>query len=269
MPYMFPIRAIALTMVLACACLAPQAIYAQVTPPPPPPPPPPQPAAPAPTGPPPLWAGSLGAGLALTSGNSDTSTINLAYEVRRDGGRRVLFRSAGLYLRGETEEELSVDRALLENRVDYKLTERLSLLGRVGYLRDRFKEIDYLVSPTGGLSYMFVKTPRVEFSGDGSVGVVWEKNTGLDVDADGALLAGEKLAIAISPTARVTQAVAALWKMDDFGDSLYTFTVGVASSLTTRSELKAELLNTYQRQPPNPDVEKNDVSLLLSYIFKF
>ena len=40
-----------------------------------------QPAAPPP--PPPGWAGSAGAGLALTSGNSDTSTVNAAYELKR------------------------------------------------------------------------------------------------------------------------------------------------------------------------------------------
>ena len=42
-----------------------------------------QPAAPPP---PPGWAGSAGAGLALTSGNSDTSTVNAAYELKRDTG---------------------------------------------------------------------------------------------------------------------------------------------------------------------------------------
>lgn len=268
MSYGFQISVLVQTMVLAGSCFAPRTLDAQTTAAQPPTPAPPA-QADAPTGPPPLWAGSLGAGLAITSGNSDTSTINLAYEVKRDGGRRVLFRSTGLYLRGETDDELSVDRALLENRGDYRLTDRLSLFGQLAYARDRFKEIDYLVSPTFGPSYLFIRSPRVELSGDGSVGVVWEKNTGLDVDTDGALLAGEKLTITISPTARVTQSVAALWKMDDFGDSLLTFRAGVISSLTARSELKAELLNAYQRKPPNPDVEKNDVSLLLSYIYKF
>lgn len=254
------VRVLMLVIVTVGATAMPTKVSAQTSQPAP---------APAPTGPPPLWAGSIGAGLAITTGNSDTSTINLAYEIKRDGGRRITFRTVGLYLRGETDDELAVDRALLDNRGDYKLTERLSAFGQLGYLRDRFKEIDYLVSPTAGLSYLFIKSPRVELSGDGSLGVVWEKDTGVDLETDGAVLAGEKLLIRLSETARITQSVAALWKMDDFADSLFTFSAGVASSLTARSEIKAELLDTYKRLPPNPTVDNNDLSLLLSFIYKF
>src|SRR5262245_18978182 len=54
-----------------------------------------------PPDPPPGWAGSLGAGWAATRGNSDTSTLNLAYELLRDRGGDLLFKSTGLYLRGD------------------------------------------------------------------------------------------------------------------------------------------------------------------------
>ena len=46
--------------------------------------------------PPPGWAGSASAGLAMTSGNSDTSTVNAAYDLKRDTGGPYLFTSAGL-----------------------------------------------------------------------------------------------------------------------------------------------------------------------------
>jgi putative salt-induced outer membrane protein YdiY len=227
----------------------------------------PQPDTPPP--PPPLWAGSIAAGISFTSGNTDTSSTNLAYELKRDGGRPVVFLSKGLYIRGETDDELTVDKALLENRVDYRLTPRLSVFSQLGYLRDRFKEIEYLLSPTVGLSYLFVKNARVELSGDGSVGLVWEKNTGRDLETDGAVLAGERLTITLSDTARVLQGVAGLWKMDDVDDVLYTFNVGLAASITTNSELKVELLDTYKNRPPDPTIEKNDVSFLLSFVYKF
>lgn len=227
------------------------------------------PATEPPEGPPPLWAGSVGAGLAVTAGNRDTSTINLAYEVKRDGGRPITFKSTGLYLRGQTDDELTVDRALLENRGDYRLTDRLSAFGQLGYVRDRFKEIDYLLSPTTGVSYAIVKSDRVELTGDGSLGMVWEKNTGVDLETDGAVLAGEKFLFKLSDTASITQSVSALWKMDDFADSLFTFGAGVTSSLTTRSELKAELLDTYKRLPPDPTVDNNDIALLVSLVYKF
>lgn len=223
-------------------------------------------AAPAP---PPLWLVSGGAGLALTGGNKDTSTLNLAYEVKRDGGLPVIWRSAGLYLRGKTDDELTIDRALLDNRVDRLLTQRLSAFGQFGYLRDRFKEIDYLLSPGGGLSYAFIKNARMELSGDGGIGVIFEKNTGFDLDKSGSVIGGQRFQFNLSDTARITQGVAALWKMDDFEDSLYTFTLGLASSLTTNSQVKIEILDTFKNKPLSEELKKNDVSLIVSLVYKF
>ena len=56
------------TAVLRLGC---HSAFAQA---PPPPPPPPGPG---------LWEGTAGAGLALTSGNSDTLTFNLAFDKNR------------------------------------------------------------------------------------------------------------------------------------------------------------------------------------------
>lgn len=236
-----------------------------VTPPVPGAPPDPPP---APAGPPPLWLVSAGAGLAVTSGNTDTSTINLAYEVKRDGGLPVIYRSAGIYLRGKTDDELNVDRALLDNRVDRRLTERLAVFGQFGYLRDRFKEIDYLMSPGGGVSYAFIKNDRVELAADGGIGIGFEKDTGFDVDTYGTVPAAQRFRYNLSDTASITESATALWRMTDFSDSIYTFSAGVASSLTANSSVKVELLDTYKSKPTDIDIQKNDVSLLVSLVYK-
>jgi hypothetical protein len=73
----------------------------------------------------------------------------------------------------------------------------------------------------------------------------------------------------LSTTASITQAFNALWKADDFGDALYTFTAGVAAGLTTRTQLKVELLDTYVSRPPTISVESNDVALLAALVYKF
>ena len=258
-------RRAAFVVLLLALCAGPAAAQV-VLPPAGSAPPPAQPAAPPP--PPPGWAASLGAGIALTTGNSDTSNINLAYDVLRDYGARTVFRSTGLYLRGESEDELNVDRAAMTVREEYRLTPRLSAFGQLGYLRDRFKEIDYLVTPTGGLSYAVVPGPRVIWTVDGSLGVVYEKNTGFDLETDGAVLGGEKLAIQLSPNAKLTHAFSGLWKMDDFEDSLFITSVGVAATVVTNTELKVELLDTYKNKPTNPTLEKNDVSFLVSVVYR-
>jgi hypothetical protein len=57
--------------------------------------------------------------------------------------------------------------------------------------------------------------------------------------------------------------------MDDFGDALYTFGAGIAASISTRTQLKAEFLDTYKAKPPFEDVQTNDIAVLLSFVYKF
>jgi putative salt-induced outer membrane protein YdiY len=109
----------------------------------------------------------------------------------------------------------------------------------------------------------------VEWTTDGSVGVVFEKNTGFDVETAGALLGGERLLLKLSDATRITHAASGLWKMNDFDDSFYNFSVGLATSLASRFELKVEFLNTYKNKPTNPTLKKGDQSVVLAIVYKF
>lgn len=247
--------------------VAPVALAQTPTLPPAQTPPPPAPAPPPP--PPPGWTGSFGAGLALTQGNSDTSTVNVAYDVKRDTGSKFLFRSAGLFIRGESEGELTTNRLAFDGRVDRKLNDRTSLFGQVQYLRDEFKEIDYLVSPTVGIAQQLVKNDRTELGVDAGVGMVWEQNPGRDLKTDGAVVAGQDFKYKLTKTSEFIQKFSALWKMDDFDDGLYIFRVGLAANITDQTQLKAEFLETFKNKPPSADVQKSDVAILLSFVYKY
>jgi putative salt-induced outer membrane protein YdiY len=219
--------------------------------------------------PPPGWAGSASAGLALTQGNSDTSTVNAAYELKRDTGGPIVFKSNGLLVRGEAEETLTSDRLSLDGRVERKLSTRTSIFGATQYLRDSFKSIDYLVSPTVGVSRLLVKDDRTELGVDLGVGVVWEKNPGLEVQTDGAVAAGQQFTRKLTATTELKEKAAGLWKMDDFDDALYTFGAGIAASITAATQMKVEFLDTYKARPPLPGIRKNDIAVLVSFVYKF
>ena len=104
---------------------------------------------------------------------------------------------------------------------------------------------------------------------DGGLGVKWEKNPGLEVRTSAVVTAGDRLEWKISPTATVTQGLAALWDADDFGDALYTFRLGLATSVVKRIELKIELLDAYKTKPPTASVQENDVALLTAIVYRF
>lgn len=223
---------------------------------------------PDPDAPPPGWTGSFGAGLAMTQGNSDTSTMNVAYDLKWDAGAPLTFKSTGLYIRGKSEGELTTDRLAFEGRADRKWFNGTSVYGQVQYLSDEFKEIDYLVSPTVGLARQLVKNDRTELGVDAGVGLVWEKNAGVDVTTRGALTAGQNFRFQLSETAEITQRVSALWPMSEFSDGLYITGLGLAANLTSRTQFKGEVLNTLKNRPPD-GVNKNDVAILLSLVYKF
>lgn len=211
----------------------------------------------------------MGVGLALTQGNSDTSNLNIAFDLQRDAQGPTVFKAQGLYIRATEDGDDNVDRGLLAGRVEYDLTERAYTFGQVQYVRDRFKEIDYLIAPTVGLGYKLADSDRLTADVDGSVGVVVEKNTGRDADTAGALTAGQRVAYKLTESAAITESATALWKLDDFDDGLYTFSLGLAASVTTRVQLKVEFQDIYKAKPPTPEVQRNDLAFLTSLVYKF
>jgi putative salt-induced outer membrane protein YdiY len=205
----------------------------------------------------------------VTSGNTDTSTFNLTFNATYDPKTRHVVKTEGLFLRGTSNGVTNVDRTTLMGSDQYKLTEHAFVFGQLQYLRDRFKDISYLIAPSAGLGYKVVDTPMTTLSAEAGMGGVWEKDTGLDVKASGAVIANQKLMHKISASATLNESVSGLWKTSDFADALYTFGGGLALGVTTRLQVKIELLDTYKNRPPSPTAKKNDVATILALVYKF
>lgn len=214
------------------------------------------------------WTVTAGAGLALTSGNTDTSTVNASYEVIYAPQARYLVRTDGLMIRGKNEGELSADRLSLNARSEFRLNGRAYVFAENRFLRDRFKSIDYLTAPAGGLGYGVIETPETKMGLDVGLGGVWEKNANRGVTASGSLTIGQSLTQTLTATTSLTQSFSGLWKTTDFDDSLQVFTVGVSATVSSRTQLKVELLNTYKQKPPLATVQKNDVAVLIAIVYK-
>ena len=228
---------------------------------------PPTPAAPEP--PPPLWTGSAGLGLSLNRGNTETTNFNVSGEAARDPKTDSVWRFKGLYLRGETDDTVTVDRLHLQGRNERTLSRRVYAFGEVQFLEDQFKAIDYLLAPSGGVGYKIIATPATTFNVDGGLGLKVEKNPDVERRTDAVVALSDKFEYKLSAAASLTQNFAALWKAQDFGDALYTFTAGAAAALTRRTQLKLELLDTYSSRPPTAAVKNNDVALLTALVYKF
>jgi putative salt-induced outer membrane protein YdiY len=219
--------------------------------------------------PPDPMTGNVTFGLALTSGNKDTTTFNAGYEFKYDPKTKNVVKSTGLFLYGKSDGELTAEQYGLMFRDEYSVSPRAFVYGEFRYLHDKFKGIDYLLSPTGGAGYKLVDVPKTSLAVSAGVGFVSEKDTGFDLTTDGAVTFDEKLTHKLSDTATVGQTFAALWKTSDFGDALYGFGVNLAATITSHALLTVELRDTYKVKPPDPTLKKNDVTLIMGASYKF
>ena len=214
------------------------------------------------------WTSSIGAGLALTSGNTDTKNINLSFTAAYDPKTKFVFKSEALYLRGDADGKKQVDKATANARGEYSLSDRSFALGEVSYLRDPFKEISYLIAPLAGAGYRLIKTDTRSLTIDGAVGYQIESNAALGNSNSGALKAGQNFDWTISPTSKLTQKITGLWKMQDFDDALYHFDAGITTTIATRVELKVAYTYDYKNKPPLPTIKKGDSALFVAILFK-
>jgi putative salt-induced outer membrane protein len=246
-------------LALAAALLlgGPAAAQEKLCPCPPPPPPPP------------AWTGALGAGLALTGGNTDTKNYNLDFALKHDPGKKGIFKADGFYLRADTGGETTVNRTSLGARYEYALGSggRLFGFGELRYLRDVFKDVEHLITPTVGIGYRVVDREDIKFAVDGGVGLAFETLTGLDGTTDGSVSAGESFVWKFSKSASFVHTARGLWKMGDFGDAYYHFDAGILASLTDRFDLKLSFADDYKSRPPG-DKKKNDTAFLATIVFK-
>ena len=215
------------------------------------------------------WTSSIGAGLAITSGNTDTKSLNFSLATKYDPHTRLVFKADALYLRGESGGVTQVDKAAADAREEYALSDRTFAFAEVSYLRDPFKGIDYLVAPLAGGGYRVIKSDRENLTVDAAGGLQVESDAGAGRSTSGAVKGGENFDLALSKSSKITQKLTGLWKTSDFSDALYHFDAGIAANVTARSELKVAYTYDYKTKPTLSAAKKGDSALFAALLFKF
>jgi large-conductance mechanosensitive channel len=104
-----------------------------------------------------IWTVAAGAGLAMTSGNTETSTVNASYEVTYDPQTRNIIKSDGLLIRGHTNHETSADRLGLNARDEYRLNPAPTVRAEPISARP-LQEHPIPLAPTGGIGAKIADT---------------------------------------------------------------------------------------------------------------
>lgn len=214
------------------------------------------------------WTIAVSAGLTTTSGNKDATTLNVGYELTFDRKLRNSIRSEGLLLRGDTDGELTADRLGVKGRHEFRLPDGGFVFEQLQYVRDKFKDTEYLVAPTSGLGLRLVDTEFTRATLDIGIGGVWERRFSTGLQKSGALTYTQKLTRQLPRSATLIESLSALHKTEDFGDALYTFDASVAAALTSRTQIKVEVLDTYKTRLPAVGFVNNDVTLIVALVYK-
>ena len=233
------------------------------------PPPPPVVVQPTTTAAPQGLHGSAGFGLSLTQGNSDTLNISATVDSTYDPKTHNAMRWNALFLRGKQNGVLSVNRFSAMFRDEYTVNGRVFMFAQLDVLHDTFKGIDYLVAPAAGVGYKVIDTKPTSLNVDAGIGGVVERDAGSPAIGNGSLTFSEKLVHQLSDTTTLKEAAAALLKMDDLANYLYTFQIGVAARVNSRLQLSVDLLDTFKNQPVDGLTHKHDVALVTSVIAKY
>ncbi len=217
----------------------------------------------------PGWHGSFGAGLSMSSGNSDATNYNVGFDLKYDPKTKNVLKFGGLYLRSDADGETTSDKLTAFARDEYSFTDRFFVYGEVAYLSDAIAQVDYIVSPNVGAGYKFVKTDAVTLEASAGFGGAFEKFEGQDATSSGAYRAGESFSWKISPTVAFTQKASGLWKSNDTGDAYYHFDVGFTTSISKILELKLAYLLDHKTRPAVPTLEKTDTAFIAAIVAKF
>jgi hypothetical protein len=219
-------------------------------------------------------------GFAMTGGNTSTKNINLSFEITRDPKSKNTAKAEGLYLRISSGGTSVADLLRFGFRDDYLVSKRVSLYCALGYLRDPFKQVGYLINPQGGVGFRIYSSDRLSLAVNGGAGGVWEEDNGLDLNASGTLNAGQSFSFRLSGNARLnesitglwktsaTQNISGLWRTSDLSDALYSFRFALVTSIVKRVDLKLEFMDEYKNVTPSVLIKKNDTAFMTSCILR-
>lgn len=116
------------------------------------------------------WSGKGEFGLVMTSGNSDTQSVNLGLGFEKET-EKWHHKFAASALNAETDDTKTANRFDLEWQSDYKLTEDSYVLGSVRYSDDDFSAFSKSIAAVLGYGRKILDNETHKFNGEIGLGV--------------------------------------------------------------------------------------------------
>jgi putative salt-induced outer membrane protein YdiY len=216
------------------------------------------------------WSGSFTVGAQLRRGNTDTADVHTEFKAMRKAPREELnLRFYSDY--GETEGETDRNKAFGQAKLKILKTDRLYLFGVADMEYDEMAQLDLRAQGFDGLGYKLIARERTTLLGEAGAGL-----TGEFFDADGdeenleasAILAAE-LTQKLFEHVVLYQGITLFPSLGDFGEYRLRSESTLTSPLGDGWAIKLSLIDDYDSDPENEDVEKNDLRFISAIEYTF
>ena len=118
----------------------------------------------------PAWKGEVGAGYIATTGNSDTSKINVKAEgtLEKEKWRHYIKATA---LNSDSNGVTDAEKYFISGKSDYTYKENSYVFGRADYETDKFSGFEYQYTVTAGIGHRYLKDyPSMTLDADAGIG---------------------------------------------------------------------------------------------------
>jgi len=221
------------------------------------------------------WDVSASVGVSMTSGNTDTMSVNPEIRASGASGKNEI-KLRALYNYGEKDDVISERNAKGTAQYNRLLGERAYAYGNgeVGF--DDPANINYRAIAGPGAGYYFVKSDRMNLSAEAGASLIAEE-TEADLAGGGAdtenseeiaLRVAQKFDMKIGAGAKVFESVEYLPQADDFDIYLLNAEVGLEAAVNGGLSMRMTLANAHDSEPA-PGKEKDDTTFKAALVYVF
>lgn len=195
----------------------------------------------------PRWTGSITANLAITRGNSETTTAALNADAsRRTDIDRITLGAGYLFSRQEDpdtgDDTTTADAWFGSGKYDYFVSPKWYLFAEARVERDEIADLNLRLTPSAGVGYQWVEREDFKFSTEAGVAWVFEDYETGDSEDHMALRFGYKLTKDLNDKVSLFHTLTYFPSLESLSDFNLSADAGVRADLTSQffTELKLE-----------------------------
>lgn len=214
--------------------------------------------------------GDASFGLSSTSGNTDTMSLSFTFNANTKIDNSKIWFNKGSYLKAEQDGNDTADSMMFNSKLQWTHSKRFFSYYEVGFLKDKFKNYDYRITPSIGLGYVLFDEGNkiLKFTaGFSEVMISYSNNS--NSDNYGALTFGNEFRWKISSSADFAQNLKITSDMSEFDNYFLAFEMNLSVAINKTWGVKLSFTDNYDNQPTSPEIKKNDTIFIAGITYKF